>query len=215
VSPRLTDIEGRPLSQEVERILEHLRSRSASLGTTGIRDRVRTAARELENDVAAVSEAEARRRPIADKWTIAEVVDQIAQTQIRAVEELRPVLAGRRPPGPPVYEAVRSGAAKWAPWPELIDGLRSANENSSRCSPRRPDRRLRPARPQREPSWSSPALAGGPAPQIFIADLDWREYALIQRLHLLDHREQIRSLHEAMTGWRPAQTPDRSGTPTP
>jgi hypothetical protein len=38
---------------------------------------------------------------------------------------------------------------------------------------------------------------GGIAPQIFITDVDWREYALLQRLHMLDHRTQIRNLRAA------------------
>jgi hypothetical protein len=36
---------------------------------------------------------------------------------------------------------------------------------------------------------------GRTAPQIFFAELGWREYTLLQRLHLLDHRTQIRNLH--------------------
>ena len=39
---------------------------------------------------------------------------------------------------------------------------------------------------------------GGIAPQIFITDLDWREYALLQRLHLLDHRTQIKNIRAAL-----------------
>jgi hypothetical protein len=60
---------------------------------------------ELEKVVDGVPESDIRRRPVPDKWNIAEVVDHIAQTQIRSAEELRHLLAGRRPPGPPVYEA--------------------------------------------------------------------------------------------------------------
>jgi hypothetical protein len=40
------------------------------------------------------------------------------------------------------------------------------------------------------------ALAdGGTGPQIYFAELQWREYALLQRLHLLDHRTQVKNLH--------------------
>jgi hypothetical protein len=35
-------------------------------------------------------------------------------------------------------------------------------------------------------------------PQTFVAELGWREYALVQRLHLLDHRNQIQALQEAL-----------------
>ena len=92
-------------------MMEYVRTRSRELTAAGIRERVRAAAEELEGVVAAVTAEEARKRPVAGKWTIAEVVDHIAQTQVRGTEELRHLLAGRRPPLPPVYEALRSGAA--------------------------------------------------------------------------------------------------------
>jgi hypothetical protein len=198
----ITDIDNQPLSQEAERMLEYLRSRVESMGTAGIRERIRAAARELETAVAAVSEAEARLRPIEDKWTIAEVVDHIAQTQIRAAEELRHLLAGRRPPGPPVYEALRSGAAQWAPWTELVDGLKSANEELNALLASAPESAPAPdAAAVRTVLVVNRALADGrTAPQIFITDLDWREYALLQRLHLLDHRTQIKNLRAALAG---------------
>lgn len=196
---KITTIDNEPLSPEAQRMLEHLRSRAASLGVAGIRERVRAAARELESVIAPVSEAEARLRPIANKWTVAEVVDHIAQTQIRGAEELRHLLAGRRPPGPPVYEALRTGAAQWAPWTELVEGLHSANDELIA---------LLASAPESEPAPDGPGVrtvlvvnrslaGGGVAPQIFITDLDWREYALLQRLHLLDHRTQIKNLRAA------------------
>ena len=39
--------------------------------------------------------------------------------------------------------------------------------------------------------------AGG-APDIFTVELTWQEYALVQRLHFLDHRAQIRALRAAL-----------------
>jgi hypothetical protein len=40
-------------------------------------------------------------------------------------------------------------------------------------------------------------VATGPA--IFTAELTWPEYALVQRLHFLDHRAQVRQLRTALT----------------
>jgi hypothetical protein len=67
-------------------MLEYLRTRSAELGLDGIRERVRAALAELDKAVEAVREADIRRRPVEGKWNIAEVVDHIAQTQIRSAE---------------------------------------------------------------------------------------------------------------------------------
>jgi len=200
VHSKITTVGNEPLSPEAERMLEHLRSRAAALGTSGIRERVRTAARELESVIDPVSEAQSRLRPIANKWTIAEVVDHIAQTQIRGAEELRHLLAGRRPPGPPVYEALRTGAPQWAPWCELVEGLHSANEELIALLGSAPDSEPAPGAPGvRTVLVVNRSLPGGGiAPQIFITDVDWREYALLQRLHLLDHRNQIKNLRAAL-----------------
>ena len=195
----ITAIDGAPLSPEALRMLDYLRSRAASLDAAGIRERVRSAAHELESAVAAVGEAEARLRPIANKWTIAEVVDHIAQTQLRGAEELRHLLAGRRPPAPPVYEALRSGAAEWAPWPELIDGLHSANNELVAVLASASDEKQDAAVTVRTILVVTRSLPdGGAGPQIFVDELGWKEYAILQRLHLLDHRTQIKKLKAAL-----------------
>lgn len=192
----MTDINGEPLSSEANRMLEYMRSRSQELSADEIRERIRAAAQELEKVVDGVTEADARRRPIPGKWTIAEVVDHIAQTQIRGADELRHLLAGRRPQGPPVYEALRSGASAWAPWRELVDGLRSANEEmvsllSSEVGVDGPTVRTILVVLRALPDGSSGS-------QIFVGELNWKEYAVLQRLHLLDHRTQIRNLVKAI-----------------
>lgn len=196
----LKAIDGQPLCPEAERMLDYLGTRSAELDAGGIRERVRAAAAELEKIVDSVPESDIRLRPVAGKWNIAEVVDHIAQTQLRSAEELRHLFAGRRPPGPPVYEALRSGAAAWAPWQELVDGLRSANHELIEL--------LKDAPGQAEKSGATVRTIlvvnhagpdGSTGTQIFPADMDWKKYALLQRLHLLDHRTQIRKLREALT----------------
>ena len=111
----ILDVDGLPLAPESVRMLDYLKIRATEMTTAGIRERIRAAAQELENAVAAVSASQARQRPIEGKWNIAEVVDHISQTQIRGTEELRHLLAGRRPPLPPVYEALRSGAGTVTP----------------------------------------------------------------------------------------------------
>ena len=194
-----TAIDGAPLAPEALRMLDYLRSRAVSLDAAGIRERIRAAAHELESAVAPVSEAQARLRPIANKWTIAEVVDHIAQTQVRGAEELRHLVAGRRPPAPPVYEALRSGAAAWAPWQELVDGLHAANNELLSVLATASDERRDGAPTVRTILVVTRSLPdGGTGPQIFVEELGWKEYAILQRLHLLDHRTQIKKLRAAL-----------------
>jgi DinB family protein len=196
----LTAVDGSPLAPESVRMLDYLRTRSAELTAFAICERVRAAAAELERVVSEVPAAGARARPLAGKWTIAEVVDHISQTQIRGAEELRHLLAGRRPPLPPVYEALRSGAGEWAPWETLVEELRQANGSMIQVLESVHDDTPQAAPPTvRTVMVALPKLDDGTTkPQIFFAELHWKEYALLQRLHLLDHRTQVRSLRAAM-----------------
>jgi hypothetical protein len=192
----ITTASGEPLWPESVQAVEYLRTRAAKMSLKGLRDRVRAAAQELENVAAAATESEARTRAFSNKWTIAEVVDHIAQTQVRAAEELRHLVAGQRPPGPPVYDGLRSGAAAWVPWVALMDGLKSANQELITLLASISDENAVPVGAtapsilviHREPS----------ATQIFSVALNWKEYALAQRLHLIDHRNQIQRLREAL-----------------
>ena len=187
-------------SPERARVLDYLRTRAAALGPSGVRARVRAAAEELEAQLAPLDEPAARACPSGGDWSIAQVVDHLAQTQIRAVDELRHLLAGRRPPPPPVYEGLISGAATWAPWEELVDGLRSANAEldavlaqagAASTSTGAVRARTILVANRQEPD-------GAVRPDTFVAELDWKEYALVQRLHLLDHRNQVRGLRAAL-----------------
>lgn len=195
-----TAVDGSPLAPESIRMMEYLKARAAELSAAAIRQRIRTAAQELENAVASVSASEARLRPFAGKWTVAEVVDHIPQTQVRGTEELRHLLAGRRPPLPPVYEALQSGAGQWAPWDLLVDELRAANRAMVELLESSADEAPSP----QSPTVRTVVVAlrkledGRTEPQIFFAELGWKEYALLQRLHLLDHRRQVNSLKPQM-----------------
>jgi len=202
-------MDGRPLMAESMRMLEYLDERAKTLSPRDISERLKAAALELEGVVASVDEKGVRRRPFPGKWHIADVVDHISQTQIRGAEELRHLLSDRRPPGPPVYEALKSGASDWAPWPTLVRGLQDANREMLSVieivsAGRGSDSRQHSRDGVAAPTVCTVLVAncklqnGQIVPQIFIAELDWRQYALLQRLHLLDHRTQIRNLHKAL-----------------
>jgi len=188
-----------PALSERARLLDYLRTRAAGLDAPRLRARVRSAATDFESALAGLDEREARRAVLPGEWTVAQVVDHVAQSTVRSAEELRHLRAGRRPPGPPVYEALLSGAAHRVPWTELVEGLREASAAL--------DATLGGADP---PSPGDPGVVTAPAilvvsapgaggaPEIFAADLTWQEYALAQRLHFLDHRAQVRGLRAAL-----------------
>jgi hypothetical protein len=183
------------------RMLDYLRTRAAALTPPELRARVRAAAGELEQALIGIDAATVRHRPAPGEWSLAQVVDHVAQTTARGAEELRHLLAGRRPPAPPVYEALTSGAAAWAPWTELLDGLHASNAEY--------DAVLASIAGAAVPAGvtarailvvNRTGIDAGGEPLLFAAELGWKEYALVQRLHLLDHRGQVRQLRAALVG---------------
>ena len=196
---RIMAVDGAPLAPESLRMLDYLRTRASEMSAMAIRSRIHSAAGELEDAIAAVTASEARLRPFAGKWTIAEVVDHISQTQVRGAEELRHLLAGRRPPLPPVYEALRSGAGQWAPWELLVEELHQANRAMMEVLEAASDH----PSDGNAPTVRTVMVAlrklenTSTEPQIFFVELTWKEYALLQRLHLLDHRRQVKELRAA------------------
>lgn len=209
--PDIVAVDGSPLAPESVRMLEYLDKRSREMTAVAIRERIRTAAQELEDAAAAVSADEARLRPVEGKWTIAEVVDHIAQTQIRGTEELRHLLAGRRPPLPPVYEALRSGAGQWAPWELLLDELRDANRAMIDVLEGAAEEIASGAPTVKTVMVTLCKRAdGSEGPQIYFTELNWKEYALLQRLHLLDHRTQVKKLSALL----PPRTKNQTGSPS-
>jgi hypothetical protein len=184
------------------RTVEYLRARAAALDGARIRARVRSAGAELAAAIAGLDEVDARRPVGAAQWTVAQVVDHIAQSTVRAAEELRHLLARRRPPGPPIYEGLLSGAAHRVPWHELVEGLREATAAFDAVLAEAAQRPPVEEDAATAPTVLTTILAGAAEPgsggEWFTADLPWKEYALVQRLHFLDHREQIRKLRTAL-----------------
>ena len=187
-----------PAVSERTRLLDYLRTRAAGLDAPRLRARVRAAAADFEAALAGLDETDARRAVLPGDWTVAQVVDHVGQCTVRAAEELRHLRAGRRPPGPPVYEALLSGAAHRVPWTELVEGLREACAALDATL----DGRAHESSVSSDPVTAPAVLvvgapeASGP-PDIFTAELSWQEYALFVRIHFLDHRTQVRQLRAA------------------
>jgi hypothetical protein len=178
-------------SPERAKAQEYLTTRAEGLTALQVRARVRAAVVELDAALDGVDQEAARALRVPGAWTIAQVVDHMAQGTIRVADELRCLIEGRRPPAVPVYEGIVSGAAHRVPFAELLDGLRAANAEV--------DALLGRAIESEPPAGATVRTilvfnrADG-TEEFFDMELTWKGYAMCQRLHLLDHRNQIRTL---------------------
>jgi hypothetical protein len=186
------------LSPERRRAVEYLTIRADAMPGAQVLARFRAAVGELEAAVEGLDEVEARTAWIPGEWTAAQVVDHLAQTTARNVDELRHLVEGRRPPAPPVYEALVSGAAHRVPWEELKAGLAEANTELAALLARAAAGEVPAARTVRTILVINRTRDDGTVePEHFDAELGWKGYALTARLHLLDHRTQVRRLLRA------------------
>jgi hypothetical protein len=180
-------------SPEKDKAIEYLTVRAEAMPAQQIRARMRAAVTELDAVVDGVDQQAARQSVVPGEWTIAQVVDHMAQGTIRVADELRCLIEGRRPPAVPVYEGIVSGAAHRVPFAELLEGMRAANAEVDALLGRAVD-----ADPPAGATARTILVINRPdgTPEFFDMELSWKGYAMTQRLHVLDHRSQIRKLRE-------------------
>jgi hypothetical protein len=184
------------ISPERQKAIDYLTVRAEALPAEQVIARFRAAVAEFEAAVGGFDEDDARTVVFPGEWTAAQIVDHLAQTTIRSADELRHLLDGRRPPAPPVYEALVSGAAHRVPWEELKAELAEANGEFARLLARAARQEPKAGVTVRTILVINRTLPDGTVePEHFDAELGWKGYAMTARLHLLDHRTQVRKLH--------------------
>lgn len=183
------------VSPERQKAMDYLTVRAEGMPAEQVVARFRAAVGEFEASLHGLDEREARTVTIPGEWTAAQVVDHLAQTTARNADELRQLLAGRRPPAPPVYEAIVSGAAHRVPWADLKAELAEVNAEFVALLGRAARQNVPAGLTVRTILVINRTLADGRVePEHFDAELGWKGYALTARLHLLDHRTQVRKL---------------------
>jgi hypothetical protein len=186
------------LSPERQKALDYLTVRAEAMPGEQVIARFRAAIGEFDAAISGFDEDDARTIMAPGEWTAAQIVDHLAQTTARNADELRHLLDGRRPPAPPVYEALVSGAAHRVPWEQLKAELTEANAELGRLLGRAVRQEPEAGLTVRTILVINRTLADGTVePEHFDADLGWKGYALTARLHLLDHRTQVRKLLQA------------------
>ena len=186
------------ISPERQKALDYLTVRAEAMPGEQVIARFRAAVGEFDAAISGFDEDDARTVVVAGEWTAAQIVDHLAQTTARNADELRHLLDGRRPPAPPVYEALVSGAAHRVPWEELKADLTEANAEFGRLLGRAVRQEPKAGLTVRTILVINRTLVDGTVePEHFDAELSWKGYALTARLHLLDHRTQVRKLLHA------------------
>jgi hypothetical protein len=187
------------LRPEQVKAMEYLHAKGTRLAAPQIRERVAAGFAALEAFLDEVTEADARVRALPGEWTIHEVVDHLVETHRPSLEELRDLLAGRRPPGGAIPAGLQSEDPLARPWPELVGELKRLQAEVVATLGTAPDA-LTDARAPVVMVINVKEADGRETPVHWIEELDWKAYAVVFRLHVLDHLGQARKVFRQVRG---------------
>lgn len=177
---------------------EYLSQKGTLLAPREIHERVRGAFAATEEFLIGVSESEARQRPAPGEWCIQEVVDHLVETHRPSVDELRCLLRGERPPGAPIPAGLQSRAPLERPWAGLVGELGRLHAEVLEILSGLPDGFASAARAPLIMVVNVKNPDGSEGPLHWIEELDWKAYAVVFRLHEIDHLKQARRALEAV-----------------
>src|SRR2546429_8001476 len=105
------------------RVRDYLRDNGTLAPTAVIRRRVTTAFENLEHFLRAADPTRAARRAWPAEWSLHEIADHVLETHRPSRDELRELLAGHRPAGPPIPASLQSKDPLGRPWAAVLDDL--------------------------------------------------------------------------------------------
>ena len=176
------------------RALEYLRDRGTRAPLAQIRAGVADAFAAFEAAVAALDAENARACPLPGEWTVHEVVDHLVETHRPSIVELRDLLAGHAPAGPAIPAGLQSAAPLARPWDSLCAELRALHAETLAVLDGARDDLPLTARAPIVMVINVPEADGRRVPLHWEEPLDWKAYAIVFRLHVLDHLGQVRRL---------------------
>jgi hypothetical protein len=176
------------------RAREYFATNGTQASAAQVHERVSAAFASLDAALGGVSAAEAARRTIAGEWSAQEIVDHLLETHRPGVDELRCLLAGQRPPGEAIPAALQSKAPLLRPWPWLLDELRRVHGTILELLAGAPADTPTTARGPIVMVVNVPGPDGTVTPLHWVEDLDWKAYAIVWRLHAIDHLKQLKKV---------------------
>ena len=185
-----------------DRARAYLETRGSRVAPAVIHERVAAAFDALEAFLDTVPPDQAARPGPPGEWTVQEIVDHLLETHRPGLDELRCLLAGRRPPGEAIPPGLRSRVPLLRPWPWLRAELRRVHASIAQTLAAVPADFTTDARAPLVMVVNVPEPDGRLRPVHWIEDVDWKAYAIVWRLHVLDH------LHQAKKALAATASPD-------
>jgi hypothetical protein len=186
------------IAQAKEKARDYFKTKGTLVAASAIHERVADAFGALEAFLEPMSAATAARVGMPGEWTIQEIVDHLVETHRPGLDELWCLLAGRRPLGEPIPAGLQSKAPLQRPWPWLRVELARVHGDILRALAAVPPDFATDARAPIVMVVNVPDEQGKVVPLHWVEDLDWKAYAIVWRLHVIDHLKQAKKVHAAL-----------------
>jgi hypothetical protein len=181
------------------RTREYLRTNGTLVPAATIRRRVSQSFETLEKILHGADAATAARRAWPGEWSLHEIADHVLETHRPSLHELRDLLAGRRPSGPPVPASLQSAAPLARPWPALLDEMHEVHTAIVAALASAPDDLPTDTRARVVVVINVEATDGATVPLMWEDEIDWKSYAIFLRLHAVDHFSQAKKVLAALS----------------
>jgi hypothetical protein len=173
---------------------EYLKARGTLQPAAVVRERVASAFEAFDRLVAPLPSATAARASIPGEWSVQEIVDHLVETHRPGLDELRCLLAGRRPQGEPIPASLQSKAPLLRPWQGLLDELRRVHGSIVAALEAVPADFHTDATAPLVMVINVTDAEGRVRALEWVEELDWKAYAITWRLHAIDHLNQVKKV---------------------
>jgi hypothetical protein len=180
------------------RARDYLRDNGTLAPVPTLRRRVAQSFESLEKVLRSADGARAARRAWPGEWSVHEIADHVVETHRPSRDELRDLLAGRRPAGPRVPAALQSKDPLARPWPMVLDELNRVHAEIVADLAAAPDDLPTDVRAPVVVVMNAQATDGTTVPLTWDDEIDWKAYAVFLRLHAADHMNQARKVLAAL-----------------
>ncbi len=171
------------------RIMAHIRSRGTDADPAAVHQKRAAAYATFDGLLSGLNAEAATAVPAPGEWSVRDVADHLLESERAGLDELRCLIAGEVPPGPPIPASLRSRAPQHRPWPWLVAEIARTHADILAAVASGP-----------APAPGEPTAAGvfwaevAGEPVEWIEELDWRAYAAVLRVHTLEHLAQVRAI---------------------